>query len=734
MTTKFDASLLDRDFVVVGTANAAARVVKAFEQSQRHFYVVGDHLSPGEQGLLLDRPRLIKDLVDDSGLRKAQRADWEQVLKNRPALLTAFIAGHVLDVFDKIEPDDNMRVAVDAVTGGQVTMHVANYLADWRRLGDLRANVVEVAKIAGTPQSHGTIAVEKGYVVGVLGPSEIRFGAPGAGLGMVIGREAAFGPRKGKSGSAAAGIGTAKDTSSAKAAAARAPAAKAGAEEVEAAERFVAYPRLDAPKQLARSAEFAIAVGFSDQPDPDADEQQEIDIPDAVASDRFVVMVTAQGATIVEPSDVRLPPQMLARHVFKARVDPGAKLVELRAQYFYRARPVGHIVKSIPVQGASAKRRRPRKNVRARFSPQLSDYHDIDAIDVALLVQKRDNEQVSWKALVTRDETIHGPFYVSLPDRGEFAKKLAGLRKVHGDSGRGALEALAVTGQRIAECIPPDILEEVLLPAIKDGTPTVLLMTDEPFVPWELARIGPPLLEKPAFLGELACIGRWWTGRSLGGPPSNRDILAISAVAASSYKAATFRDTLKHAKEEQAWLTKTYPPHVREVEAVRAEIDPWLDTDPRLPGHLAHIALHGYSDTGADDQGLILGDGHVLTPDRLAGEFYAGYTPRFEMVFLNACQVGTAGERLGRIAGFPGSVLAGGASAFIGPLWEVQDEVAQVVAQRFYEQVLTGNVQVGEALRSLRSAPELSGSITPWAYLYYGHPSLKLTRRTPAST
>src|SRR5262249_61910083 len=101
--------------------------------------------------------------------------------------------------------------------------------------------------------------------------------------------------------------------------------------------------------------------------------------------------------------------------------------------------------------------------------------------------------------------------------------------------------------------------------------------------------------------------------------------------------------------------------------------------------------------------------------------------PRFEMLFLNACQVGTAGERLGRIAGFPGAILRAGAAAFIGPLWEVQDSVAEKVAEQFYERVLGSREEIGETLRELRSEPSMRDSITPWAYLFYGHPRLRLT-------
>jgi len=121
-------------------------------------------------------------------------------------------------------------------------------------------------------------------------------------------------------------------------------------------------------------------------------------------------------------------------------------------------------------------------------------------------------------------------------------------------------------------------------------------------------------------------------------------------------------------------------------------------------------------------------DGAVLTPYRLAGECEPGQVPRFALVFLNACQVGTAGADLGRMAGFPGALARGGVSGFIAPLWEVQDHVARDTAAAFYRFALDQAQEVGEAWRTLRARTPAGGSITPWAYVFYGHPCLRLDR------
>ena len=454
--------------------------------------------------------------------------------------------------------------------------------------------------------------------------------------------------------------------------------------------------------------------------------------------------MSAEGASITGESYAELQLDLAAEHRFTAMIGDGVEQVVLRAQYLFRNKLVGCIVKSLPVEqagaAASTASSAPSPMLAEVSAPlgvprPLADPASICAIDIKLWVEKEKPGFVSWKAHVAASGRWVGPIVAPLEDSQKFARDLASLRGVYGDTGNGARDQLLGIGRNIAALIPQAIFDEVLTPALGPGRhPTILLLTDEAFVPWELARLSGKQAgrDKPAFLGEIARIGRWWTGAASSGPQSQTCIEHFSAVAASQYGLATNRQTLKAAIEERAALHDDYA--AEPIEARAVDVDPWLDREPRLPGHLAHIALHGYSDAQANVQGLVLGDGAVLTPNRLAGEWDAGQTPRFAMVFLNACQVGTGGEQLGRMSGFPGALVAGGVAAFVAPLWEVQDEIARDVSTGFYKRTFTDHVEVGEALRAMRAETLLGASITPWAYLFYGHPCLRLTRRqVPAS-
>jgi CHAT domain-containing protein len=174
---------------------------------------------------------------------------------------------------------------------------------------------------------------------------------------------------------------------------------------------------------------------------------------------------------------------------------------------------------------------------------------------------------------------------------------------------------------------------------------------------------------------------------------------------------------------EQAFLQqwKAVP-----LEAKKAELET-VATGVRIPGHLIHFAVHGLSDVAANHQAILLADNTQIMAAALTGRYRCGETPRFAFVFLNACQVGTAGESLGQAAGFPGILVRRGALGFIAPMWEVHDLVAREFAETFYKEVFDNKQTVGAALQAQRCGYDSKGSTTPIAYIYYGHPALRLS-------
>jgi CHAT domain-containing protein len=249
--------------------------------------------------------------------------------------------------------------------------------------------------------------------------------------------------------------------------------------------------------------------------------------------------------------------------------------------------------------------------------------------------------------------------------------------------------------------------------------------TDEAYIPWELALI--PTQRAPSgqrrHLGEIAEVGRWPINDRQEIPRAKLNVSNLHAFAAESYSGAGNQRDLLEALNERKFLVETFQaiPHP----ATRPAIDEWLRST-QTSDETVHMALQGYSDPRASDQGLILGDGEILTPNLLLG-VQAGGSPRgYSLVFLNACQSGTGGESLGQVAGFPGTLARNGTGAVIAPLWEVDDREARDFAEKFYEKTLNDRMQVGNVLKRLRQRLPDERSIARLAYIFYGHPLLQL--------
>jgi hypothetical protein len=90
--------------------------------------------------------------------------------------------------------------------------------------------------------------------------------------------------------------------------------------------------------------------------------------------------------------------------------------------------------------------------------------------------------------------------------------------------------------------------------------------------------------------------------------------------------------------------------------------------------------------------------------------------------------VGTAGNTLGQASGFPGIMLKKGMLGFIAPLWSVDDVPARNFSENFYNKALEAGQPIGEVLLELRRGFDVKNSLTELAYIYYGHPSLKLVK------
>jgi hypothetical protein len=321
--------------------------------------------------------------------------------------------------------------------------------------------------------------------------------------------------------------------------------------------------------------------------------------------------------------------------------------------------------------------------------------------------------------------TSPDPIRVDIGDKPEtFARQL--VDKVNLKEGQpGSYDLLVGFGKTIADKLPPEFWNALRLvqARVKDRSPTVLLLSQEPYVPWELAVMEPPLIDEkaPPFLGAQVSIGRWVIGPRVKVPPPAEVNVDQAAVIWGVYKLPGWQ-RLAEAEDEASHIRDDYG--AVSVTADTVEVLACLKGSPLAD--LLHFAVHGIYDPNGVQDGLVLTDGQALDPMEVKGSQLT--TAPF--VFLNACQVGTGNRILGDYAGMAAAFLYAGASGVVAPLWSIKDSVAKQIALDFYAKTKAGS-RPADVFRTERAAFTAGAGNSPTylAYQFFGHPNMELVWR-----
>ncbi len=245
---------------------------------------------------------------------------------------------------------------------------------------------------------------------------------------------------------------------------------------------------------------------------------------------------------------------------------------------------------------------------------------------------------------------------------------------------------------------------------------SLLIISDEPWIPWEM--ILPHEDELPAedFLCAQFRMTRWLAGRSL---PEDFSLHQARVVVPKS--------NLPSVKAEQDFFSQELP-KLRDDISYGGE---WLDmasevTEALRAGdvQLFHFACHGDFDYTRPDESVLKLQGDSLRPSQIVGPMRSGVAASKPLVFLNACHTGQTGFSLTNMGGWAARFVRAGASAFIGSLWEVNDELAAKFAIKFYTNLLTGQT-LGDAFHAARAHIREEDPANPtWlAYTLYADPN-----------
>jgi hypothetical protein len=143
---------------------------------------------------------------------------------------------------------------------------------------------------------------------------------------------------------------------------------------------------------------------------------------------------------------------------------------------------------------------------------------------------------------------------------------------------------------------------------------------------------------------------------------------------------------------------------------------------------LLHFACHNSFTEDGGGPRVLFGPEPFTSIDLEAVRNMGTLRQKKPLVFLNACR--SAGQFMlyTRLDGWAQAFLEGGAGAFIGTLWSVQDEAAAQFADVFYSAFAGEAVGFADAVHRARLMVGKRQRDPSWlAYTAYGHPAARIT-------
>ncbi|MGN6753503.1 MAG: DUF7379 domain-containing protein [Intrasporangium sp.] len=317
-----------------------------------------------------------------------------------------------------------------------------------------------------------------------------------------------------------------------------------------------------------------------------------------------------------------------------------------------------------------------------------------------------------------------------LHDRAGFVRAL--LRRVEaawlelGDRPSAFLAEIQDLGASLFEQLFPQEMQ-ALLWRHRNRLADLLVHADEPYMPWELVHLKPPVgprQKAPRFLAQHGLVRWQFTGfppKTLRARAGHVRSLCPDYLDPAFVLAETGLEAQFLAARLGATPVRATPTDVRSL-LRRGDFD------------LLHFAGHGLADpTDIFDAKVLLAGrkrGNAVVPQYLSATTVsengrwaaAGSGP---MVVLNACQVGRGGEQLSTLGGFAKAFLDAGASAFVSSLWSVGDQPARTFVETFYEELLSGTPVALATVRARERARQ-AGDATWLAYVVYARPDATL--------
>jgi CHAT domain-containing protein len=278
-----------------------------------------------------------------------------------------------------------------------------------------------------------------------------------------------------------------------------------------------------------------------------------------------------------------------------------------------------------------------------------------------------------------------------------------------------AEQKIAIKGLAIWKLFPRELQD--LLWQWRGKALSLLIRSDEPHIPWEIAKLQSTGRDGRVTVGKFLCeafaVTRWLRGH----PYQMR--LPLQSLALVIPKSSR----LKGAAAEGEEIRRLAASHRRQV----TDVEPTFLSLSRVLALGVHDSWHfaGHGAVIGDDvnRWAIQLDGlPYFTVEDLLGEAKNLGLSR-PLVFLNGCTSGRGGFTLTGPGGWSRGFLDANAGAFIGTYWGIEDGKSREIALSFYKNLFNG-LPVGEAFRKARRDlnKKYKGDPTWLAYTIFAHP------------
>jgi hypothetical protein len=317
-------------------------------------------------------------------------------------------------------------------------------------------------------------------------------------------------------------------------------------------------------------------------------------------------------------------------------------------------------------------------------------------------------------------------------------------------------QALAKVGCNLYDQLLPPTLKDLCWTFRRRGVKSLLILSDEPHIPWEL--IKPYRMDSTTgvleaeddFWGATFALTHWLRGRppaqqlsaqrvvafaARGGPrPAGESAMPRNMVVADTATASPTEapvspgiPALPCATAELAALCPL------EALGARIEVHPLRrqhlqEAFQRGTFDVLHLAAHGsFGGTSAADASAVVTDDGLFRAADLSPRLLGDLRRSEPLIVFNTCHSGRLGFSLTRLGSWGAKFVHLGCGAFVGTLWPVTDEAALEFARSFYLFLAQG-FTIGEAMMQSRLTVRMRRPNDPtWlAYCCFADPQARL--------